>query len=164
MPTKIDNNRQKRGRPTKSKQSANRKKCLEAYEKYYSAGGAANLLDLNRHTVEKYFKEFQETEVEETNYDFILRQRSAKNRVLTKLDGILEELYGQLADIKTVIVDDKHGENHDIGKYEYMRTQILSKLSDILQQKASVEITPTLDITIDSYLEERYGQFIKKEV
>ena len=38
MPTKIDINRQKRGRPTKPKQSANRKKCLEAYEKYYSAG------------------------------------------------------------------------------------------------------------------------------
>ena len=62
------------------------------------------------------------------------------------------------------MVDDKHGESHDIGKYEYMRTQILSKLSDILQQKASVEITPTLDITIDKYLEERYGQLIKKEV
>jgi len=164
MPAKIDINRQKRGRPTKAKQSKNRKNCQEAYENYYSAGGAANLLDLNRHTVEKYFREFQEAEIEETNYDFILRQRSAKNRVLTKLDGILEELYGQLADIKTVIVDDKHGENHDIGKYEYMRTQILSKLSDILQQKASVEITPTLDITIDKYLEERYGQLIKKEV
>ena len=103
MPTKIDINRQKRGRPTKAKQSKNRKKCQEAYENYYSAGGAANLLDLNRHTVEKYFREFQEAEIEETNYDFILRQRSAKNRVLTKLDGILEELYGQLLDIKNVI-------------------------------------------------------------
>ena len=113
MPTKIDINRQKRGRPTKAKQSKNRKNCQEAYENYYSAGHTANILDLNRHTVEKYFKEFQEAEIEETNYDFILRQRSAKNRVLTKLDGILEELYGQLADIKTVIVDDKHGENHD---------------------------------------------------
>tara|TARA_Y100001949_G_scaffold105685_1_gene89223 strand:+ start:1933 stop:2427 length:495 start_codon:yes stop_codon:yes gene_type:complete len=164
MSDKIDNNRQKRGRPTKAKQSKNRKKCLEAYENYYSAGHTANILDLNRHTVEKYFKEFQEAEIEETNYDFILRQRSAKNRVLTKLDGILEKLYGQLDDIENVITDDKHGETHDIGKYEYMRTQILSKLSDILQQKASIEITPTLDITIDKYLEERYGQLIKKEV
>ena len=164
MPAKIDINRHKRGRPTKAKQSKNMKNCLESYEKYYSAGHTAKLLDLNRHTVEKYFKEFQEAEVEETNYDFILRQRSAKNRVLARLDGILEELDGQLADIKTVLVDDINGEKHDIGKYEYMRMQNLSKLSDIIQQKASIEITPTLDITIDKYLEERYGQLIKKEV
>jgi len=164
MPTKIDNNSHKRGRPSKAKQTNIRKKCLEEYENYHTAGFAAKNLHMNRHTVEKYFREFQESEIEETTRDFVLRQRAAKNRVLTRLDEILDKLYGQLSDIEGVLADDKHGENHDIGKYEYMRTQILSKLSDILQQKESIEITPTLDISIDRYLEEKYGQFIQKEV
>ena len=71
---------------------------------------------------------------------------------------------GQLTDIEGVLVDDPKGEMHDIGKYEQMRTNIIGKLSDILQQKASIEITPTLDITIDKYLEERYGQLIEKAI
>ena len=134
------------------------------YEKYHTAGHTARILDLNRHTVEKYFRGFQEEEIEETNYDFILRQRSAKNRILARLDECIDKLDGQLRDIETVLVDDKHGEHHDIGRYEHMRTNTIVKLSDILQQKASIEITPTLDITIDKYLEERYGQLIQKEI
>ena len=43
-----------------------------------------------------------------------------------------------------------------------MKTSVLKHMSDILQQKASIEITPTLDISLDNYIEEKYGKFIKK--
>jgi len=164
MPSKLAKTSRKGGRPSKAKQSVMLKRCQEEYEKYHTSGHTARILDLNRHTVEKYFRGFQEEEVEETNHDFILRQRSAKNRILARLDICIDKLDGQLTDIEGVLVDDPKGEMHDIGKYEQMRTNIIVKLSDILQQKGSIEITPTLDITIDKYLEERYGQLIEKAI
>ena len=45
-----------------------------------------------------------------------------------------------------------------------MKTTVLKSISDILQQKASIETTPTLDITIDKYIEETYGQHISEKV
>ena len=53
-------------------------------------------------------------------------------------------------------------ENYDVIKIEMMKTSVLKHMSDILQQKASIEITPTLDISLDNYIEEKYGQFIKE--
>ena len=50
----------------------------------------------------------------------------------------------------------------NVIKIEMMKTSVLKHMSDILQQKASIEITPTLDISLDNYIEEKYGKFIKK--
>ena len=54
MPRKLAKTSQKGGRPTKAKQSVMLKRCQEEYEKYHTAGHTARILDLNRHTVEKY--------------------------------------------------------------------------------------------------------------
>ena len=164
MPTKIDNNRQKRGRPTKKKQNDIKEQCMKEYEKYHTSGYASQVLGINRHTVEKYYREFQELEVEDTNEEFVLRQRSAKNRVLTRLDGIITKLDRQLQDIEAILEDDVNGETHDVARYEAMRTTVLKSLSDILQQKASIEITPTMDITIERYIEDKYGQRVSETV
>ena len=53
-------------------------------------------------------------------------------------------------------------DNHDVLKIELMKTSVLKHMSDILQQKASIEIMPTLDISLDNYIEEKYGKFIKE--
>ena len=45
-----------------------------------------------------------------------------------------------------------------------MKTTVLKSISDILQQKASIETTPTLDITIDKYIEETYGKHVSEKV
>ncbi len=164
MPTKIDNNKQKRGRPTKKKQTDIKEQCMKEYEKYHTSGDASQVLGINRHTVEKYYREFQELEVEDTNEEFVLRQRSAKNRVLTRLDGIITKLDRQLQDIEAILEDDVNGETHDVARYEAMRSTVLKSLSDILQQKASIEITPTMDITIERYIEDKYGQRVSETV
>ena len=137
---------------------------MKEYEKYHTSGYASQVLGINRHTVEKYYREFQELEVEDTNEEFVLRQRSAKNRVLTRLDGIITKLDRQLQDIEAVLEDDVNGETHDVARYEAMRTTVLKSLSDILQQKASIEITPTMDITIERYIEDKYGQRVSETV
>jgi hypothetical protein len=163
MPKKLGKTRAKGGRPTKAKQVEIRKKCEEEYMKYHSAAYAARVLDLNSNTVEKYFREFQEAELEETNRDFVIKQHSVKNKVVARLDDILEKLDKQYRDIDNELTEKKQDEL-DKGRYEAMKTTVLKSISDILQQKASIETTPTLDITIDKYIEETYGQHISEKV
>ena len=163
MPKKLAKTRGKGGRPSKAKQVEIRKKCEEEYFKYHSAAYAASVLGLNPHTVEKYYREFQEAELEETNRDFVIRQHAVKNKVVARLDGILNHLDEQLRDISGELKDKSHDEL-DKGRYEAMKTTVLKSISDILQQKASIETTPTLDITIDKYIEETYGKHISEKV
>ena len=163
MPKKLGKTRAKGGRPTKAKQVEIRKKCEEEYMKYHSAAYAASVLKLNPHTVEKYFREFQEAELEETNRDFVIKQHSVKNKVIARLDDILDKLDKQYRDIDNELTEKKQDEL-DKGRYEAMKTTVLKSISDILQQKASIETTPTLDITIDKYIEETYGQHISEKV
>ena len=163
MPNKIAKNSGKRGRPSKSKQVEIRKKCEGEYFKYHSADYAAGVLGVNPHTVEKYYREFQEAELEETNRDFVIKQHSVKNKVVARLDEILNHLDEQLRDI-SVELKNKTQEELDKGRYEAMKTTVLKSISDILQQKASIETTPTLDITIEKYIEETYGKSVSEKV
>ena len=164
MPNKIAKNSGKRGRPTKAKQVEIRKDCEEEYMKYHSAAYASSILKLNPHTVEKYFREFQEAELEETNRDFVIKQHSVKNKVVARLDDILDKLDQQYRDIKAKFEETDAEEIYDLARYEAMKTTVLKSISDILQQKASIETTPTLDITIDKYIEETYGKSVSEKV
>ena len=163
MPKKLGKTRAKGGRPTKAKQVEIRKKCEEEYRKYHSAAYASRVLGLNDNTVEKYFREFAEAELEETNRDFVIKQHSVKNKVIARLDEILNHLDEQLRDIP-VELKNKTQEELDKGRYEAMKTTVLKSISEILQQKASIETTPTLDITIDKYIEETYGKHVSEKV
>ncbi len=164
MPKKLPKTGVKGGRPTKAKQVEIRKDCEEEYMKYHSAAYAARVLKLNPKTVEKYFREFQEAELEETNRDFVIKQHSVKNKVIARLDDILDKLDQQYRDIKAKFEESDAEEKYDLTRYEAMKTTVLKSISDILQQKASIETTPTLDITIDKYIEETYGQHISEKV
>ena len=159
MPKKLGKTRAKGGRPTKAKQVEIRKKCEEEYMKYHSAAYAARVLDLNSNTVEKYFREFAEAELEETNRDFITKQRSVKYKVIARLDDILDKLDEQYRDIASELKE-KSQEELDKGRYEAMKTTVLKSMSDILQQKASIETTPSLVITIVKFIDESFGQHI----
>jgi len=155
MTVKLGKTRGKGGRPTKSKQVRMRKRCEEEYRKYHSATYAANILDYNVNTVEKYFRGFQETQLEETNTEFVLKQRSAKDRVVTKLEEIIEDLDNQLTRMYKEL--DKNDNEVDKARYESMVTNTLKLKAELWQHKAGIEITPTLDITFEKLLEEKYG-------
>ena len=154
----------KSGRPTKARQSAIRRDCMEQYNLYTSAASASRTLDLNPHTVEKYYREFESKELEETNLQFIANQRAVKKKVIGRLDDILAFLEKQYKDFVSKLEEVDAEENHDVIKIEMMKTTVLKHMSDILQQKASIEITPTLDISLDNYIEEKYGKFIKEAI
>ena len=113
------------------------------------------MLGYNERTVETYYKEFYQQEPEETTLGFVQRQSSVKNRVLSRMDWILDKLEEQLDRISRQLRKDDDAV--DKPKYEALKTKVLKTISDILQQKASIEITPTLDISFEKYINEKYG-------
>ena len=138
-----------------SKQEKIRRNCQKEYEKYHSAKHASSILRYDEQTIKKYYKEFERQEPVETNMGFIQTQRSVKNRVLSRMDWILDKLEEQLDRISKQLRKDDDAV--DKPKYEASKTKVLKTISDILQQKASIEITPTLDISIEKYIYEKYG-------
>ena len=135
-----------------SKQEKIRKNCQKEYEKYHSVKHASSTLRCDERTVEKYYKEFERQEPKETNMGFIQTQRSVKNRVLPRMDWILDKLEEQLDRISK---QQKKDGTVDMVRYETLKTRILQLMSDVLQQKASIEITPTLDISLENYIKEK---------
>ena len=135
-----------------SKQEKIRKNCQKEYEKYRSIKHASSTLRCDERTVEKYYKEFEQQEPVETNLGFIQTQRSVKNRVLPRMDYILDKLEDQ---IDRISKQQKKDGTVDMVRYETLKTRILKLMSDILQEKASIEITPTLDISLENYIKEK---------
>ena len=162
MRRKLAKTRVKSGRPTKARQSVIRKECMEQYNMYTSAASASRTLFLNPHTVEKYYREFESKELEETNLEFIAKQRAIKKKVIGRLDDIILNLDAQFKTCVAKLAESDADEKYDTQKYELMKTSVMKIMSDILQQKASIEVTPTLDISLDNYIEEKYGKFIKE--
>ena len=122
-----------------SKQEKIRKNCQKEYEKYHSVKHASSTLRCDERTVE-------------TNLGFIQTQRSVKNRVLPRMDYILDKLEDQ---IDRISKQQKKDGTVDMARYETLKTRILKLMSDVLQQKASIEITPTLDISLENYIKEK---------
>ena len=135
-----------------SKQEKIRKNCQKEYEKYHSVKHVSSTLRCDERTVEKYYKEFEQQEPVETNLGFIQTQRSVKNRVLPRMDYILDKLEDQ---IDRISKQQKEDGTVDMVRYETLKTRILKLMSDVLQQKASIEITPTLDISLENYIKEK---------
>ena len=142
-------------RTDKTQDKQIRKNCRREYEMYHSANYASRVLGYNERTVETYYKEFYQQEPEETALGFVQRQSSVKNRVLSRMDWILDKLEEQLDRISRQLRKDDDAV--DKPKYEASKTKVLKTISDILQQKASIEITPTLDISLEKYINEKYG-------
>ena len=135
-----------------SKQEKIRKNCQKEYEKYRSIKHASIVLRRYKRMAEKYYKKFERQESIETDVDFIQTQRSVKNRVLPRMDYILDKLEDQ---IDRISKQQKKDGTVDMVRYETLKTRILKLMSDVLQQKASIEITPTLDISLENYIKEK---------
>ena len=72
--------------------------------------------------------------------------------MLPRMDYILDKLEDQ---IDRISKQQKEDGTVDMARYETLKTRILKLMSDVLQQKASIEITPTLDISLENYIKEK---------
>ena len=135
-----------------SEQEKIRKNCQTEYEKYRSIKHASIVFRRYKRMAEKYYKKFERQESIETNLDFIRIQRSVRNKILFRMDCISAQLEEQLDRISKQL---KKYDSTYMVRYEALVTRILKLMSDTLQQKASIEITPTLDISLENYIKEK---------
>ena len=135
-----------------NKQEKIRKDCQREYEKYRSIKHASIVLRRYKRMAEKYYKKFERQESIETDVDFIQTQRSVRHKILYRMDCILVQLEEQLDRISKQL---KKDDSMYMIRYEVLKTRILKLMSDVLQQKASIEITPTLDISLENYIKEK---------
>lgn len=133
-----------RGRPTKGKTTDIKKTLLEYFEDNKSAAYTARKTGHDIKTVYSYFKAFSEELNERIDNDFVCRQKRAKEMVIAKLEEDIEELTQQLDDIKKKCEDDPEN-----SAWESLRLAIVSKRADVLQQKADIEMTPTIDVSLE---------------
>ena len=158
MPDKLKKTKHKGGRPSVPKQTENEKKCLVYYEDYKSAGYAALQLNLNRQTVEKYYQKFRAKEIEETNEEFIKRQHVTKIMVVTKMDLMIGKAQAQIKRFETLL-----GETGDVSpegiNIERLLQKSITDMTALEQQKAELEMTPTLDLHIAAEIEKKYAKF-----
>jgi len=160
MSKKLGKTKQNRGgRPTKKKQEEIRKDCQEHYESYHSAAYTAQITGYNRNTINAYFKEFNEMWLTETNADFIMKQKNAKDKALGVLDTRIADYEDQLTQVKATITHLKQDEDDEVdiqdwSRLQFLRLQINQQIVKTTDQKATLEITPTIDISLEAMREE----------
>jgi len=169
MGRKLGNTKQnKGGRPTKKGQEEIRKTCQEHYEAYHSAAYTAQITKYNRNTINSYFKEFNEMWLTETNADFILKQKNAKDKALGVLDTRIADYEDQLTQVKATLTHLKEDEDDEVdiqdwSRLQFLRLQINQQIVKTTDQKATLEITPTIDISLETMREEEIESAIHED-
>lgn len=145
-------------RPSKAKQVDIEKTLLTHFNLYHSALYTAELTNINRNTVNAYFKTFQVSLVEDINSDFISRQKVRKEQVVALLERDLSELDKLLEQLKISTMKDE--ENASLLS---VRLATIVARSNIKQQIADIDMSPTLDISIDQIMEKRLEEHSRQE-
>lgn len=140
-------------RPTKAKQVQNETRILEMFERGVSALRASQLLKLNRNTVSSYYRIFGQRLIEDMNEDFIERQKIKKTLLVASLEKEIDDLEEQAAFTRISIEDDR--ENTALRN---LLLSITVAKANLKQQIADIEMSPTLDVSLDRLVEERLDE------
>lgn len=143
----------KRGRPEIQDQTKLRRELLEYWTKNRSAAFTARDTGHNIKTVQNYFRAFAEEIQEETNQEFITKQKAVKLNALAAMDELIIESQNQLDSIK-----EKCEEDPDNSSWESIRAAIIKDQMDFINKKADLEVSPTLDIDLDRLVEEKLAE------
>ena len=139
-------------RPTKSKQVDMEKILLEHFQEHHSAIYTAKLTGYNRNTVNAYFRTFAQKLLEEVDGDFVTRQKLRKELVIAKLEEDITALDNQLEQILkftgTGEIEEGNASLHGV------RLNIITARANLRQQIADIDMTPTLDVSLDKLVEE----------
>lgn len=140
----------KRGRPEVTEQTKLYKALQTRFERGESIAYAAREEKVNIKTVQNYYREFREKMVEQTDQDFINRQKIAKEFALAGLDEDLQKLRTQFDELVQLCEDDPEN-----SAWQSIRLQVTAKMAELKQQKADLEMSPTLDVSLEQMVEER---------
>ena len=144
-----------RGRPTVTQKLKLRDDILDAFKEGLSAYYTAHKLDINVNTVYAYFKEFSEIYLEQANDEFVQRQRRAKEVCLAGLDKDLADIEIEIEELATIISKEKDIDEVACRK---MKHDLIWKRSQLRQQKNAIDTTPTIDVSLEQMVKDRYAE------
>lgn len=136
-----------RGHPTESEAKTIRTQCEKAFNDGLGVLSAAEELNLNKNTVSSYYTEFREKLFDKMDKDFVLEQKTAKQMSIKKLEDRIKEV----KNIKKLIIENIKLDEPTIYDKLLKCEEIGASLE---QARYSLEMTPTIDISIDKIIEE----------
>jgi len=138
----------KNGRPTKSKQLEIKNKLMPYYERGLSANFTSKKTGFNIKTVCKYYNNWAEEINGKYFGDFIDRQKDGKKQMLFSMDRIIFELY-DLLDVINYEISSYQKKKQRIPNHLFsMKLKCAKEIMNFIDQKFSLDFTPTLDLHI----------------
>jgi len=151
-----------RGRPSKNIQLETRRKLQFFFERGYSASFTAQEVGLNIKTVCKYFRKFSEQFRDLEDQNFFERTRIDRERMILSYDSIISEYYDMVDDVNEQISKSKKDRERLIPNYLFqIKSNLLKKISNLLEKKAGFRMQPPLDESLKKIIQEnveKYGQ------
>lgn len=160
------------GRPSNEEISQAKKQCYEYYKDFKSIMFCAEATGLNRKTVTKYYAEFGKIVLEEDKQKFIEKQKITKEQIIYKLETMIDRGEKQLKRLEASLgITDSDEDSifaSDIDENTQVKIEgLMNKIQGDLilwnQQKAVIDDSPTLDIKIDSLVEDRISELDERE-
>lgn len=134
-----------RGRPKKTDTPKIREAIRVCFLNGDTILGAADKTGYNFKTINLYYKEFASEIIEKNDEDFIQRQKTAKEIALFRLNKVIDEISNHYGILKEKAADEFDNDSWDRNKLTAM-----SLIGTLIQQRADIEMSPTLDVDIDS--------------
>lgn len=153
MPDELGNTGKKFVGVTKQVQKDNRLRCEQAFNKGWGILFAAKELKLSKNTVNAYYKEFREKLEATMDEEFILQQKTAKLMGIMALDE-------EIKNVDNMINDPEHGiqvKVIDDPENPAWLSQLKSAIelrSNLKQQRYNLEMSPTIDVSVDTLVSE----------
>ena len=141
------------GIPSTMESKGIRLKCEEAFNKGWGTLFTARELKLNKNTVSAYFVEFREKLFQNMDDEFIKEQKTAKQMGIMALDE-------EIKNVDNMINDPEHGiqiKVIDDPENPAWLSQLKSAIelrSNLKQQRYNLEMSPTIDVSVDTLVEE----------
>jgi hypothetical protein len=136
------------GRPKKTDEPKIRKDLRELFAEGYSILGASDESGYNFKTVAKYFKEFSHEICESIDIDFITRQKTAKEIVLSGMDRDIKRMEEEIESM-----DANSGDEPENSDWKRLKHSLLVNLSTMRQQKADIEMMQTAGESLEEIAE-----------
>lgn len=129
---------------------------MDYFLKGKSALYASQKIGVNRHTAEKYYRKFNETQTEERGDYFIKTQVASKEQYLYRMDELEDKIDAQIIRMEGLVGDD------DTGLVaERILQKSITDAANLADTKTAMKFTPTLGLQIRAEVEKRNGEINK---
>lgn len=136
------------GRPKKTEQPKMKDEIMKCFLNGDTILGAAEKTGHGKNTINTYYKEFSNDLIEKIDIDFVRRQKTSKEIALLRLNKVIDEIMEHFGILKEKAADEVDNDSWDRNKLAAM-----ALVGTLIQQRADIEMSPTIDVDIDRMVE-----------